>query len=319
VRDEPTFEAGKAGVEKLARGVTPNEHEMSSLEAIILPRERPVVFIENNTFAAPDSPWEHFATNSAIKKRIERAIPSIGRVELPSNLSIPFGGTAFVVGPGLLMTNRHVAELFASGLGMRNVMFRSGQTAGWDNRRERISSQNGGTMLNVKKIVMIHPYWDMALLQVAGLTASQAPLRLSVIPPEDLADREVAVIGYPAKDWRNDSELQDRIFGRVFNVKRLQPGKIKPRASITSFEHDVSAMTHDSSTLGGNSGSAIIDAQTGDVVGVHFAGQYLLANYAVPTYELARDQRIADLGVNFTESVPADSSLTDVWRRVEPR
>ena len=42
-------------------------------------------------------------------------------------------------------------------------------------------------------------------------------------------------------------------------------------------------MTHDSSTLGGNSGSALIDVATGRVVGLHFAGRYLEANYAVPT------------------------------------
>jgi endonuclease G len=316
---EPTFEAGQAGLEKLERGEDPTEHEMLSIEAIVLPRERPVVFIEDNSFSTPETPWEHFATDAEIRGRIEQAIPSIGRVELPNNLSIPFGGTAFVVGDDLLMTNRHVAELFASGLGMRNVMFRPGQTAGWDHMRERTSLPDNGTMLEVKGIVMIHPFWDMALLRVAGLNASHSPLRLSVTPPEELVDHDVAVIGYPAKDWRNDSELQDRIFGRVFNVKRLQPGKIKPRASIRSFENNVSAMTHDSSTLGGNSGSAIVDARTGDVVGLHFAGQYLLANYGVPTYELARDQRIVDLGVKFAGSVSPDSRLTDLWRRIEPR
>ena len=48
-------------------------------------------------------------------------------------------------------------------------------------------------------------------------------------------------------------------------------------------------MTHDASTLGGNSGSAIIDVDSGEVVALHFAGEYLKANYAVPMYELARD------------------------------
>ena len=70
-------------------------------------------------------------------------------------------------------------------------------------------------MLDVQQIVMIHPYWDMALLRVAGLSSRQAPLRLSVTPPEELVDREIAVIGYPAKDLRNDSDLQDFIFPRL--------------------------------------------------------------------------------------------------------
>ena len=41
-------------------------------------------------------------------------------------------------------------------------------------------------------------------------------------------------------------------------------------------------MEHDASTLGGNSGSAVIDLETGEAVGLHFAGSYLQANYAVP-------------------------------------
>ena len=49
-------------------------------------------------------------------------------------------------------------------------------------------------------------------------------------------------------------------------------------------------MTHDASTLGGNSGSAVIDIDSGDIVALHFAGEYLKANYAVPMYELAISQ-----------------------------
>ena len=69
----------------------------------------------------------------------------------------------------------------------------------------------------------------MALVEVQGLLPVHKPLRLSAAPPEELAGRDIAVIGYPAKDWRNDSELQDRIFGSIYNVKRLQPGKIVAR------------------------------------------------------------------------------------------
>jgi endonuclease G, mitochondrial len=77
----------------------------------------------------------------------------------------------------------------------------------------------------------------------------------------------------------------------VYSVKRLAPGKINQRASVESFGKNVSATTHDSSTLGGNSGSAVIDVSTGNVVGLHFAGVYLDSNYAVPTSELASSIR----------------------------
>ena len=41
-------------------------------------------------------------------------------------------------------------------------------------------------------------------------------------------------------------------------------------------------ITHDCSTLGGNSGSVLLDLQTGEAVGLHFAGLYLQDNFAVP-------------------------------------
>ena len=107
------------------------------------------------------------------------------------------------------------------------------------------------------------------------------------------------MVGYPAFDPRNDTAVQNTVFGGFYYVKRLQPGKLQKRGAIDSFGKSVSAATHDSSTLGGNSGSALVDPATGQVVGLHFAGVYLEANYAVPTAELARDPRVIDAGLRF--------------------
>ena len=41
-------------------------------------------------------------------------------------------------------------------------------------------------------------------------------------------------------------------------------------------------LEHDASTLGGNSGSVILDMATGLAIGLHFAGSFLQANYAIP-------------------------------------
>ena len=79
-------------------------------------------------------------------------------------------------------------------------------------------------------------------------------LTLSTVSPDELNGRDIGVVGYPARDDRNDLALQDQIFERKYNVKRLHPGKLRSRETINSFGHAVSAMTHDSSTLGGNSG-----------------------------------------------------------------
>ncbi len=270
--------------------------EQFVLEAIIIPGERPAIDIVGSDYKVRHSSWLHF-NDSPIKPRILAAIASTGRVELPGHPRLPYGGTAWVAGPKLLMTNRHVAELFASGLGLRQLRFLTGRSAKLDLKAER----GGGvaTLLDVRKVVMIHPYWDMALLEVEGLPAAAVPLSLSVRPPEELQGREVAVIGYPAFDDRNDPKVQTQVFGDVYNVKRLQPGRVGARARVESFGQVVSALTHDSSTLGGNSGSMVLDVQTGETVALHFAGRYLKANYGVPAAELARDARVIDAGVNF--------------------
>jgi endonuclease G len=278
-----------------------------------------VVFVRDASFGPLPEPWSHLGEVPGHRERIEAAIPSVGRVDLPSNLRFPYGGTGFVVGPDLLMTNRHVAEIFSSGLGLGGLIFRAGETAAVDFRRERDTPpEERSAYVTVRGLVMIHPFWDMAILRVSGLPAGARPLKLSIRAPEGLVGADVAVIGYPARDERNDLELQDRIFERAYNVKRLQPGKIRRRERIRSFSNPVDAMTHDSSTLGGNSGSAVLDVATGEIVGLHFAGVYLRANYAVPTYELARDSRVVDAGLNFTGTLAPTSAWRSAWDRADP-
>jgi endonuclease G, mitochondrial len=292
---EEEIERAVEAVGRLERNESVGDEHIDALEAIILPKERPVVDVVNGTYATPAPPFQHLG-QSAARVTIETAIPSIGRIELPDHPSLPYGGTGFVVGERLLMTNRHVAELFAVGIGREELSFRSGQTAAIDFLRER--DRPDSLTFGIACVVMIHPYWDAALLQTDGLDAVP-PLKLSVAPPGDLRESEIAVIGYPALDPRSNVELQNRIFRARFNIKRLQPGKLRELSDIISFGHGVSAVTHDSSTLGGNSGSAVIDISNGTVVALHFAGRYLEANYAVPTHELARDRRVVEAGVNF--------------------
>ena len=301
--------------DKAIRGEPLSDTEQFTLEAIIIPDQRPAIAIANGTFVVTHPSWLHLA-NPAPKAVIEAAIPSVGRVELPTHPSLPYGGTGFIVGEGLMMTNRHVAEIFALGLGQGPLTFRPGQTAAVDLEREVTSTQ--AHLLEVRQVLMIHPFWDMALLKVTGLPSVQKPLKLSLTRPEDLAAKpDVAVIGYPAFDPRNDAAVQQQVFGGLFNVKRLQPGKLGPRASIGSFGHTVSAVTHDGSTLGGASGSAVVHIDTGEVAALHFAGIYLKANYGVPAWELARDARVVDAGVRFAGTPQPDAAATNWWTGFE--
>lgn len=333
--DESQLEQLAPGIEKLARNKKEaglaraavrmlaqneeltREHRIAH-EAIIMPQLRPVIDIVNDTYETPEGQWKHLG-QATIRSMIETAIPSVGRIELPDDPRYTYIGTGFVVGEGLLMTNRHVAEIFCSGLGVHGLSFRPGRTAGIDFREEIAETEN--IYIDIREVVMVHPYWDMALLHVNGLPEAQKSLRFSLDHPADLVAREVAVIGYPAFDDRNDVDLQNRIFRGVYNVKRLQPGTLTGRRTVRSFENLVSALKHNASTLGGNSGSAVVDLSSGEVVGLHFAGVYMDSNYAVPAHDLSRDQRVVDAGVTFggTASPSPNLPWEPRWLAADPQ
>jgi endonuclease G len=290
------------------------DEEMNGLEAIVLPQNRPVVFVRCDSYDDVDRPWEKL-NPAAVKTQVARTFPSIGRIEVPHMPQIPYGGTGFVVGKRLLMTNRHVAKLFSSGLGLK-IAYNAGDSAVNFRRQTDSPDSDRSAYVDVLGVVMVHPYWDMALLETADLTDHQI-LSLSTKRPEGLEGRDIVAVGYPAQDWRSDLALQDRIFERTYNVKRLQPGALRQRANIRSFANLVSAVTHDASTLGGNSGSAIIDIETQKVLALHFAGEYLKANYAVPMYELARDARVTVKKLNFDGTLTPTNDWEPAWLGTE--
>jgi hypothetical protein len=77
---------------------------------------------------------------------------------------------------------------------------------------------------------------------------------------------EVAAIGYPMNDPRaTPPDWLDRVFGGIFEVKRLMPGLVDHAADNLYF--------HDCSTTGGASGSPLIDTSTGNVIGLHAGAQ----------------------------------------------
>ena len=87
----------------------------------------------------------------------------------------------------------------------------------------------------------------------------------------------MAVVGYPARAPAHiipDQAWMDRIYGGTYDVKRIAPGLLG--------EASRGWATHDCTTLGGNSGSVVLDMKTGRAVALHFAGLYMVENYAVP-------------------------------------
>lgn len=302
---------------RASRGGKVSAQDLYHAEAIVHRTKRPSHIIEDGKFSPFPGEFGYLTKRGSIRKGLASAFKSIGRIDIPERST--YGGTGFVVGHNLVMTNRHVAELFTSGVGKTNVTIRLKESE-IDFNEEPSDIADG---FPLTECVMIHPYWDMALFR-ADLPKAKS-LSLAVTPYKELLKnkQDVAVIGYPARDPRNGVAAQREIFGSDFEVKRIAPGKVSKRKKPVGskwLSKAVDAMAHDASSLGGNSGSPVFNVDTGEVVALHFAGRYLVENYAVPCHELARDPRVVSAGINFNDEngMPATTnSLDKYWRAAE--
>jgi endonuclease G, mitochondrial len=291
------------------------EDDQFTVEAIIYPTKRPAAFVRGGTYEDFTGEWASL-NDAGTRGLLRQAIARTGRIESPFAGQAGFLGTGFVVAPGLLMTNRHVAEYFASGLGREGIQYTPGEAT--VDFAEEVDSQAGNrtSTLEILRVPMIHPYWDMALLEVKGLPDTGGHSRLTTVPAADLLGRTVVSVGYP---WWTDTapmDVQQFVFGNVAGVKRIQPGLAGAVMNAKSFDKIVPALTHDCSTQGGNSGSCVVDVASGKVVGLHFAGKYLVRNYAVSARDLARDARVAQF-LDLDQPVAFDNDWEAYWQAVE--
>lgn len=252
-------------------------------EAIVERFGRPSLPVKNGTFEIPSADtWKArlFPTQS----RLDKAIRSVGRLEL-INHSYSWAGTAWIIAEGVAVTNRHVADLFAQKSGGGGFAFRHnplGESFGAkiDFKEEHLQPE--ALEIEIAEILYvaenIDGYPDLAFLRLKRGDSQFLPPPIPLFDHEPSPGQTIAVIGYPAYDDRNNASDMTRIFGDVYGVKRFAPGEI-----LDAYE---GGFTHDCTTLGGNSGSAVIDVKTGAAVGLHFAGEYLQANFAVSALRL---------------------------------
>jgi hypothetical protein len=258
--------------------------EGAALEAIVLPMGRPAILIQDGSFFPAPGAWKDVLEKN--RPTIENVFRSVGRVEVAGHPDLAWVGTGWLAAPGVIMTNRHVAAEFAlaDGAGWKFTP----QMSAWTDFNEELSA-SASRDVKLTEIIGIHPEFDLALLACESCEAP--PLPISSTGTQ--AGAQVYVVGYPAADGRrNDPDEMQRIFAGVYNVKRLQPGEVR---SV-----DGTRVVHDCSTLGGNSGSCVVDLETAEVVGLHFGGRYLQGNYAVALWELADDPLLRSAGVTIT-------------------
>ncbi|MDX6258920.1 MAG: endonuclease mitochondrial, partial [Kribbellaceae bacterium] len=256
---------------------------IDALEAIVRRVGRPPLLVENDQITLEALP-EFAAGTDALIKGVEPNVRSVGRVEFV-NHSMAWGGTGWVVDDPdaltrVVVTNRHVAKEIAaraadgSGVFLRSPLSGLRLGAELDFKEEVHSSPGDARPFRVTGIDYLadDASADVALLRITG---DDLPSPLQLAEAEAEAGLRVALIGYPAYDPRNNRDDQARYFKDLYEVKRFAPGFVMQALSGPQ------ALTHDCTSLGGNSGSPLISLEDGKVVGLHYSGLYGVANSAV--------------------------------------
>jgi hypothetical protein len=261
-----------------------------ALETIVN-RERPVLFVRDGKFDLTEVTALGPEAVDLVDRMKQQGshlfslLPLIGRIDVVNFPGLDFVGTGWFVDTDVVVTNRHVANLiakwdgrqfgFARGIGGKTIESSLCNAHEFDDL-----APDSSRTFKVKEVLYIEPdngANDIAFLRVERRTNGTAPPFITVAANNAPDEVPVCVVGYPARAPKRlipDQELMKQLDRDRFDVKRAAPG------FTSGFEQG--AATHDCTTLGGNSGSVVLELATGQAVGLHFAGVYEENNFAVP-------------------------------------
>ena len=225
-------------------------------------------------FAMVDEHW---------RQKAENAAASVGRIELESSAGeYSVIATCFRIGSDRkrVATAGHVVEALlqqdsqllpgtdpqpTKALRNARVVFEATQ-----------STNEPEETIDIESIEMLHGVWDMMLCRLKTSSKRNA-LALADHMSLSKENVPVCVIGYPVAPSRSNDDLE--LFTKLFSengeplpgVKRASPGLIKrlPEENDNNF----CIFLHDALTLHGSSGSPVISLETGEVLGLHYAGK----------------------------------------------
>lgn len=244
-----------------------NVKGIDTVKLIIKAFGRPAFLVQNNKFDPSTSEtWKDVL--APYSDDLSEKIQSVGIIKIKNHRNSNYAGTGFLIDNSIIITNQHVA----------NILFQStGNGYTW-------KTNSGGKELRASidfvKEYKIHREMEMdikgalfieqkakpdiAFLEI-NMTNNIKPLKISTSTSYE--DDVVATIGYPSKPKTTSYDSQkilDLIFENIYDVKRLSPGEIT--------KTETQDIKHNCTTTAGNSGSAILDIETGEVVALHYAG-----------------------------------------------
>jgi S1-C subfamily serine protease len=256
------------GLAALKDGARPTAQQVAALQAIVRAMRPSVLSRQGQIDPLPEETRPIFPDWAGFVEAIVPHLYTIGRIDRRGQGALPPTpfGTGFLIGPDLFLTNHHVVTLLSDGTdiiekGQAHISFL------------KEFGQPDEAAVPVAGVHLFHEQEDAVLLRLEpnDVLAKRRPLRWSPTPP-NTSDHTV-VIGYPSLDTKRNPLFVSTIFGGKLDVKRLAPGELIGARG--------GAIYHDCSTLGGNSGSPVVDMKTGAVVGLHRDGYFLARNEAV--------------------------------------
>jgi len=280
-------------------------HHRLGLEALVQLRGRPAIRIENGEVDAGNPELGVWSDRILLAAPfLKRCFAKVGRIDLGGRHI----GTGFVVGPGLVLTNRHVLQELASPFPRRRdpaawalfeegvtIDFADAPTASAPAERFRVTDVIGAGGEPIDDEIEFTDL-DAALLVVettnAGGKALPEPVGLAANADLARAFVEIFTVGYPAFPTNLPADGRGRVrtdvlerlralFGMQYGVKYFSPGRIDRGVGANPGDTFGWVVDHDATTLPGNSGSALFYFGGAlNVVGLHFAGDWLRANFA---------------------------------------
>jgi serine protease len=313
-------EHGTAALRKLVGVRDPDAaplttNERASLEAIVIADgTRPSFLIKGGAPPLNDpfmGPWGGLI--GPLQNEIEQLTAAIGRIQPKNGHNGYFVGTGSLVnaGKGLILTNFHVFDDAINKFLIPAQRVNATQFRILANLE--IDFVGEGESLTVNRFRIVEANLDprsgrgfgrldavtMRIEPINQASVLPAPIKFSpdVIDFNKASDRDLCTIGFPGrpplqqgpKGEVNWDFVLKTLFGDLFGVKRLAPGRIIRRPGAVDRDSLGTVFGHDATTFQGASGSPVFAWEVGGqpAIGLHFAGDVEVSNYAMASAVVA--------------------------------
>lgn len=268
-------------------GQRPSDEQLAALVRCIR-FMRPALLVQMDRIIIPSHDRPRVQLSAEQLSLVEQLLPGVAAIgRAGERLGL---GTGFLVGPRMLLTNRHVVQALTRSrepaplLSDGAAVARFGLEFQGDMRKPTVAIRGVAAYPTASEL-------DLALLELAedGPLPGGLPLGRHASPALGQA---VVVLGYPGDD-PNAPRWSKLMFDGSFGVKRASPGELVKVEERSCY--------HDCSTLAGNSGSPVVDPMSGCVIAVHRAGEFAYQNECIQTSWLSQDAALSSRVQNWRD------------------